>query len=91
MDVKSTSRAGRAIVKLLTRRATCTTTNTATVGAAANSANPPKFVLSEDSRGLRDGRCGRHKGSRDCPNAYPTPATRNLRWSMDEPWFSMWP
>ena len=48
MDVKSTSRAGRAIVKLLTRRATCTTTNTATVGAAANSANPPKILAESD-------------------------------------------
>ena len=53
MDVKSTSRAGRAIVKLLTRRATCTTTNTATVGAAANSANPPK-ILAESRQAEQD-------------------------------------
>ncbi len=39
-------------------------------------------------RGLRDGPCGCQKRTCGYPKAYPSPATRNLRRSMDEPWFS---
>ena len=41
-------------------------------------------------KGLRGGPCGCQQDLR-LPQSLPSPATRNLRRSMDEPWFSMWP